>query len=92
MAESTKRGAPSIHDVAQHAGVSPATVSRVLNNTAHVAPAKAELVRQAVEHLGFRPSSVARALSLGRTGTIGVIAPSRGCAGSPTAPPRRDTS
>jgi DNA-binding LacI/PurR family transcriptional regulator len=75
MAQPTPRGAPSIHDVAQRAGVSAATVSRVLNNTARVAPAKAELVRQAVEQLGFRPSSLARALSLGRTGTIGVIAP-----------------
>src|SRR4051794_28339585 len=67
--------ASSIRDVAERAGVSPATVSRVLNGTARVAPAKADRVQRAVEELGFRPSSLARALSLGRTGTIGVIAP-----------------
>jgi DNA-binding LacI/PurR family transcriptional regulator len=69
------RAAPSIRDVAQRAGVSTATVSRVLNNTARVAPAKATKVHLAVEELGFQPSSVARALSLGRTGTVGVLAP-----------------
>src|SRR3954453_18466235 len=75
MAHDQQRSAPSIRDVAEHAGVSPATVSRVLNGTARVAPAKADRVQRAVEELGFRPSSLARALSLGRTGTIGVIAP-----------------
>jgi LacI family transcriptional regulator/LacI family repressor for deo operon, udp, cdd, tsx, nupC, and nupG len=55
--------------------VSAATVSRVLNNTARVAPATATKVHRAVEELGFQPSSVARALSLGRTGTVGVLAP-----------------
>jgi DNA-binding LacI/PurR family transcriptional regulator len=67
--------APSIRDVAERAGVSVATVSRVLNSTARVAPAKAADVHRAIDDLGFRPNSMARALSLGRTGTIGVIAP-----------------
>jgi DNA-binding LacI/PurR family transcriptional regulator len=75
MAEQSHRNPPSIRDVAERAGVSPATVSRVVNNTARVAPAKAEQVQRAIGELGFRPSSLARALSLGRTGTIGVIAP-----------------
>ena len=75
MAHEPYPSAPSIRDVAEHADVSPATVSRVLNGTARVAPAKADRVQRAVEALGFRPSSLARALSLGRTGTIGVIAP-----------------
>jgi DNA-binding LacI/PurR family transcriptional regulator len=67
--------APSIRDVAERAGVSVATVSRVLNRTARVAPAKAADVQRAIDDLGFRPNSLARALSLGRTGTVGVIAP-----------------
>jgi DNA-binding LacI/PurR family transcriptional regulator len=66
---------PSIRDVAQRAGVSVATVSRVLNASARVAPSKAAEVHRAIEDLGFRPNSVARALSLGRTGTVGVVAP-----------------
>jgi DNA-binding LacI/PurR family transcriptional regulator len=70
-----RRGAPRIRDVAGRAGVSAATVSRVLNGTARVAPAKAAKVHEAIEELGFRPSSLARGLSLGRTGSIGVIAP-----------------
>jgi DNA-binding LacI/PurR family transcriptional regulator len=61
--------------VAERAGVSVATVSRVLNGTARVAPSKAADVHQAIDDLGYRPNSMARALSLGRTGTIGVIAP-----------------
>src|SRR4051794_30780478 len=75
MPREPRPSASSIRDVAERAGVSPATVSRVLNGTARVAPAKADRVQRAVEELGFRPSSLARALSLGRTGTIGVIAP-----------------
>jgi DNA-binding LacI/PurR family transcriptional regulator len=75
MADQSQRNPPSIRDVAERAGVSPATVSRVVNNTARVAPAKTEQVHRAIVELGFRPSSLARALSLGRTGTIGVIAP-----------------
>ena len=71
----TQRGAPRIKDVARRAGVSPATVSRVLNNTARVAPPKAAQVHRAIEELGFRPSSLARGLSIGRTGSVGVIAP-----------------
>jgi DNA-binding LacI/PurR family transcriptional regulator len=66
---------PSIRDVAERAGVSPATVSRILNGSARVTASRAARVHGAIEELGYRPSSVARALSLGRIGTIGVIAP-----------------
>jgi LacI family transcriptional regulator/LacI family repressor for deo operon, udp, cdd, tsx, nupC, and nupG len=66
---------PSIRDVARRAGVSPATVSRVVNGSAPVTGPLAAKVHDAVSELGFRPSSLARGLSLGRTGTIGVIAP-----------------
>lgn len=77
MGESTgqRMDTPSIRDVAERAGVSVATVSRVLNRTARVAPSKAADVQRAIDDLGFRPNSLARALSLGRTGTVGVVAP-----------------
>jgi DNA-binding LacI/PurR family transcriptional regulator len=64
-----------IGDVARRAGVSPATVSRVLNGSARVTDARREKVERAIDQLGFRPSSLARGLSLGRTGSLGVIAP-----------------
>jgi DNA-binding LacI/PurR family transcriptional regulator len=70
-----RRSAPRIRDVAERAGVSVATVSRVLNGTSPVAPDKGARVLQAVDALGYRPSSLARGLSLGRTQAIGVIAP-----------------
>lgn len=57
----------TIADVAEAARVSAATVSRTLNNNAKVDPVLAERVRDAVEELGYRPSSVAR--NLRRRGT-----------------------
>jgi LacI family transcriptional regulator len=52
----------TIVDVAQAAGVSTATVSRVLNNHPQVDAQLAAAVRKAVKHLGYRPSRVARSL------------------------------
>src|SRR5215210_2945798 len=75
MPAPNRTGTPQIRDVATHADVSVATVSRVLNGTAGVAAPKRARVLQAIEDLHYRPSSLARNLSLGRTGTIGVIAP-----------------
>ena len=54
---------PTIQDVAAQAGVSPATVSRVLNGSARVSPALAERVRITMHALRYRPSPAARALS-----------------------------
>lgn len=51
------------------------TVSRVLNNSPLVSDDARERVRRAIVELGYRPSSSARRLSLGRTQTIGVVAP-----------------
>jgi LacI family transcriptional regulator len=51
------------------------TVSRVLNESAGVADDTRERVRAAMDELGYRPSYTARRLSLGRTQTLGVIAP-----------------
>jgi DNA-binding LacI/PurR family transcriptional regulator len=51
------------------------TVSRVLNDAPDVAPGTRERVRAVMDELGYRPSATARNLSLGRTQTVGVIAP-----------------
>jgi DNA-binding LacI/PurR family transcriptional regulator len=51
------------------------TVSRVLNDAPGVADATRKRVREVMDELGYRPSSTARNLSLGRTLTLGVIAP-----------------
>lgn len=64
-----------IADVAARAGVGEATVSRVLNGHASVRPATREKVLEAIRELNYRPSSVARNLSLRRTFTIGVVVP-----------------
>ncbi len=52
----SKKLRPNITDVAQHSGVSPATVSRVLNNTAPVSPEVRERVLNSLEALGYAPS------------------------------------
>lgn len=59
--------------VAQRAGVSPSTVSRVLNGTAVVSEAKSVAISSAIATLGFSPNPVARGLAGGRTMSIGVI-------------------
>ncbi|HEX7297835.1 MAG TPA: LacI family DNA-binding transcriptional regulator [Solirubrobacteraceae bacterium] len=67
--------APRIRDVAARAGVGVGTVSRVLNDSAGVANDTRQRVRAVMDELGYRPSTTARNLSLGRTQTLGVIAP-----------------
>jgi LacI family transcriptional regulator len=65
----------TIADVARRAGVSIATVSRVLNQTATVAPATAERVRASVAELNYTPHTAARALAGKKTNTVGLILP-----------------
>lgn len=59
--------------VAQKAGVSPSTVSRILNGTAQVSEEKQALVKAVIKELGFRPDPAARSLAGGRTMSIGVL-------------------
>lgn len=59
--------------VAQAAGVSPSTVSRILNGTAVVSAEKRQAVDAAIATLGFVPNPVARGLAGGRTLSIGVV-------------------
>jgi len=73
--EAVPSGHPRIADVAAFAGVGVATVSRVLNGRSHVAEATRDRVLEAIRVLDYRPSSVARNLSLKRTLVIGVVTP-----------------
>ncbi|WP_298461111.1 LacI family DNA-binding transcriptional regulator [uncultured Cellulomonas sp.] len=65
----------TITDVAREAGVSEATVSRVLNGKGTVSPTLAARVVAAASALGYRPSATAQGLVRGRTGTVGVLVP-----------------
>lgn len=67
--------APTLEDVARVAGVSRATVSRVVNGATLVAPQTTEAVRRAIKQLGYHPNRAARALVTRRTGAIAVIVP-----------------
>jgi LacI family transcriptional regulator len=68
-----KLEAVTIKDVAQLAGVSPATVSKVLNGARHVSVDAQERVQAAVSKLNFRPNIIAQSLKKNRTLTIGLI-------------------
>ena len=63
----------TIQDVAERAGVSAMTVSRVINHPARVATATRERVEQAIHELGFVPNALARSLLRGRTHTIALL-------------------
>jgi LacI family transcriptional regulator len=65
----------TIHDVAEVAGVSISTVSRVANDLGRVAPETRRKVELAIRRLNFQPNSRAQALSRKRTDTIGLIVP-----------------
>jgi LacI family transcriptional regulator len=65
----------TISSVATAAGVSKATVSRVMNGQHTVDPELVGRVRKAAERLGYQPSALAQNLSRGRTGVVGVLVP-----------------
>ncbi|MFN3814601.1 LacI family DNA-binding transcriptional regulator [Brevundimonas sp.] len=75
MADSRKdrKGAVTIHDVARHAGVSPMTVSRVMNAAPGVKDATREKVQKAVDALGYAPNAAARSLARQGGGRIGLL-------------------
>ena len=75
MAAETPPRTQTIADVAALAGVSLATVSRVMNGNASVDQALAARVRAAAEQLNYSASPLARSLVLGKTNTIAVVVP-----------------
>jgi LacI family transcriptional regulator len=66
---------PVARDVAERAGVSTSTVSRVINGTAGVHPGKREAVIRAAAELGFVANGAARALSMRRFMAVGAVIP-----------------
>ena len=68
-----RKAKTTIKDVANTAGVSTQTVSRVLNNRPDVSPETREMVQKVIHELGYAPNIIARSLSSGRTNTIGVV-------------------
>ncbi|WP_193103593.1 DUF6807 family protein [Brachybacterium sp. FME24] len=71
-------GGPTITQVAEAAGVSRATVSRVLNGRTSVDPQIGARVKDAADRLQYRPNLTARNLSTGRTLTIALVIPDLG--------------
>jgi len=71
--DGTEYGPPTIYDVARAAGVSIASVSRVLNGRRNPLPDTKERVERAVAELGFIPDGAARALSARLKETVGVV-------------------
>jgi LacI family transcriptional regulator len=69
------RDKPSVYEVARHAGVSTATVSRVLAGHERVLPGTRDKVLTAVTELGYVPSGAARDLAARRTGVLGLCFP-----------------
>ncbi|MER5386122.1 LacI family transcriptional regulator [Streptomyces sp. NBC_00647] len=67
------RQAPRLEDVAREAGVSRATVSRVINGVRNVDPGIQEVVRQAIERTGYAPNRAARSLVTRRSQTVALI-------------------
>ena len=65
----------TLQDVARQAGVSPMTVSRVVNGSAQVSPALRARVEQALAETGYKPNMLARSLRAQRTDTIALLLP-----------------
>lgn len=74
MQKSGESKAITIYDIAKEAGVSPATVSRVLTRNARVRPEKREKVEALIAKYNFKPNVLAKGLADTRTKTIGVLA------------------
>ncbi len=66
---------PRIKDVAEYAGVSPKTVSNVINDFEHVSEQTRTVVREAIDALGYRVNIAGRQLRQGRTGMITLAVP-----------------
>ena len=65
----------TIYDVANEAGVSLATVSRVINGSNVVKAPTRERVQAAIEKLGYKPNAIAQGLALQKTTTIALVIP-----------------
>lgn len=69
---------PTVRDIAHHAGVSVATVSRVTRNNPKVTIETRDRVQASIDALGYRPSALGQGLAFGRFNTLGVVLPGLG--------------
>jgi LacI family transcriptional regulator len=69
----TESSTTTLQEVADAAGVSPATVSRFLNGTAKVAEDKRKIIERIIEEMNYKPNRLAQSLKMGSTRTIGVL-------------------
>jgi LacI family transcriptional regulator len=65
----------TIYEVSKLAGVSLATVSRVMNNSGNVTPKTRQKVLSAIAELGYRPNSMAQSLASKRSNSVGILIP-----------------
>ncbi len=63
----------TLSDIASAAGVTPMTVSRVVNQNGYVSDGTREKVLQVIQEMKYRPNGLARSLKLRRTKTIGLV-------------------
>ncbi|MBA2246718.1 MAG: LacI family DNA-binding transcriptional regulator, partial [Chloroflexia bacterium] len=75
MRSTSERQPITIKDIASRAGVSPSTVSRVVNHTVRVDPETERRVQEAIDLLGYRPNLLARGFRRKITLTIGLLVP-----------------
>src|SRR4051794_30471084 len=68
-----RTSSPTLEEVAELAGVSRATVSRVINDSPKVSPEAREAVHAAVQQLRYVPNRMARSLVTRRTDTIALV-------------------
>ncbi|MDR1956029.1 MAG: LacI family transcriptional regulator [Treponema sp.] len=64
-----------IKDIAKKVGMSPATVSRVINGKKHVNPQRREQILKLIEETGYVPNKAARSMVLQRSYTVGIVIP-----------------
>lgn len=75
MSDGISKKSITVYDIAKEAGVSPATVSRVLTNSANVNEDKKTRILEIIEKYEFEPNWIARSLSNKKTNTIGMLVP-----------------
>ena len=73
MSDENRNNPVTLLDVAREAGVSPSTVSRILNGTAKVSPDKRKAVETAIAEMHFEPNQLAQNLKKGCSMTIGIV-------------------
>ena len=66
---------PTIRDIANAAGVSPASVSRVINNGSKISAATRDKVLRIIEEMGYFPNAAAKAINAQPTKSIGIVLP-----------------